>query len=215
MPLSLADPAVAEMLLCSDARVVARDVALCAAPCEVRPGAVPHASAGPTSGQRRECRTAGGCRLAGAARRVLMLRRSSTTTTAVATPTGTVAGRISATRKNTPLAEPSTVTSTAAVTCRALPARGGYTRSRTAERSAPAGARRRSADRPMKRRRILISIDAMLRKLLTRGPAVLVGLDAVGLAIGCVLRRRRGRAAGTLYCARLAPRVSRWSRGCR
>ena len=49
----------------------------------------------------------------------------------------------------------------------------------------------------MKRRRVPISIDAMRRKLLTRVLAVIVGLDAVGLAIGCLLRRRRGRAAGT------------------
>jgi hypothetical protein len=34
-------------------------------------------------------------------------------------------------------------------------------------------------------------------KLFTRALAVIVGLDAVGLAIGCVVRGRRGRAAGT------------------
>ena len=48
----------------------------------------------------------------------------------------------------------------------------------------------------MTRGRVPISIEAMPRKRLTRVLAVIVGLDAVGLAIGCLLRRRRGRAAG-------------------
>lgn len=37
----------------------------------------------------------------------------------------------------------------------------------------------------------------LVTKLATRALAVIVGLDAVGLAIGCVLRRRRDHAAGT------------------
>ena len=36
-----------------------------------------------------------------------------------------------------------------------------------------------------------------MTKLLTRALVAIVGLDAVGLAIGCALRRRRGHAAGT------------------
>jgi len=49
----------------------------------------------------------------------------------------------------------------------------------------------------MKRRRVPINIKAMppdrpVPKLVTRALAVIAGLDAVGLAIGCVLRRRRG-----------------------
>jgi hypothetical protein len=39
-------------------------------------------------------------------------------------------------------------------------------------------------------------------KLLTRTLAVIVWLDAVGLAVGCVLRRRRGR-----YDAGRSPRT--------
>jgi hypothetical protein len=33
-------------------------------------------------------------------------------------------------------------------------------------------------------------MDRLVTKLLTRALAVIVGLDAVGLVIGCVLRRR-------------------------
>ena len=43
----------------------------------------------------------------------------------------------------------------------------------------------------MTRERVPISIEAMVRKLLTGAVAVVVGLDAVGLAFGCFLRRRR------------------------
>ena len=49
----------------------------------------------------------------------------------------------------------------------------------------------------MTRGRVPISIEAVRRKLLTRVLAVIVGLDALGLAIGWLLRRRRGRAAST------------------
>lgn len=49
----------------------------------------------------------------------------------------------------------------------------------------------------MTRQRVPITIDAMSRTLLICALAVIVGLDAVGLATGRVLRRRRDRAAGT------------------
>jgi hypothetical protein len=41
------------------------------------------------------------------------------------------------------------------------------------------------------------TLDRLVTKLLTRALAVIVALDAVGLAIGCVLRRRRRRAAAS------------------
>jgi hypothetical protein len=43
----------------------------------------------------------------------------------------------------------------------------------------------------MTRRQAPVNIEAIVARLLTRSLAVIVGLDAVGLAIGCVLRRRQ------------------------
>ena len=77
---------------------------------------------------------------------------------------------------------------------------------------APLHLRAQSEDGPagrLTRRRVAISIETMPllpprpARWVTLALAVIVGLDAVGVAIGCLLRRRRGRAARAGPTARI------------
>ena len=67
-------------------------------------------------------------------------------------------------------------------------------------RDRPAARLRRAHDGRVRRSRGTAAgtpLDRLVTKLLTRALVAIVGLDAVGLAIGCALRRRRGHAADT------------------